>query len=122
MKIKNNVIYNSERPLDIISRYVFKGVALYKFAKIKSIVREHKALLDLTKNDLIGRYGIAGEVKQDMPNFHIFIKEWTSVLNHTVELEIPKIKLTELNLEENELPKEELSYIVWLIEEDIDLS
>ena len=118
MKIQNAKIYNSRGPLDIIGKYNFKGLVLYKFAKIKSVIRDQCELLDLVKNQLIRKYGMAGEIKPGTPTYQFFVDEWTEVLKTEVDIDIPLIKLSELNLNDNEFPSDELSKVIWLIEED----
>lgn len=118
MKIKNHFIYNSLDSIKILSKFQFKGVVIYKLAKLLNIIEEQCNFLEFTKNKLILKYGDNGAISPNHLNFKPFLKEWSDVLTEELEINIEKIKLSDLNLDNNSIPVEVISKLDWFIEQD----
>lgn len=118
MIVKNHELYNSFKSLEVISKFHFRGLVIFKLAKLVNVVEQHFNTLEFTKNKLIEKYGSNGQITAKHLNFKPFLAEWTDVLQQEIEVDLQKIKLSELNLDDNPIPVEALAKIEWLIEDD----
>lgn len=102
MKIKNILIIRADKAIEslIALKLPLKVKTNYKLSKLSLAIRSEASALEMTKNQILGKFISEGEdLTPNHPNFKLFFNEWREVADLETEISIEKIKLEELDVE-----------------------
>ena len=117
MDILNHQVYTSKEALDVLMKVPFKGTVVFKMAKTYKKIMEQYETLELTKSRIILKYNPEGMIDRSHEKFNEFVAEWGEILQSKLDLDVERIKLSELSLEDHSLEPEKLVPVIWLIDD-----
>jgi hypothetical protein len=133
--VKNRDIINSFQLLAKLDDLKgIKGSTKFRLAKIGLMLKSQYDLIIETRNKIAKEafpekpanlekktpFVPAGTIDQESPNLTSFVKDVDTVLEETSSLDLPTLKASELNLDNNDLPFTVLMGLDWLIIQDLD--
>lgn len=132
MKIKNSQVLDGLATLQKLepegkSKYKFGMTTRLSFAKnVNKLMKRNEVLQKVREKALqeknLGQYAVKddnGSTKEDPEALKRFIIEWTSVMEQEEEVPLTPIKISELRLEENEIPFCLIAPLLgWIIQEE----
>lgn len=121
MELRLREILMSEQVLGALASEKLKTSTNWKIMKNLKKIQEETQIFETFKAEKIKQYGKFDEeqndyiLTQDNENYAVVVSELEELLNQTVNLDIQKIKLEEI--ENVELNVQQLFKIEWMIEE-----
>lgn len=103
MQIKNIQTLMAERAIEalISLKLPLKVKTNYKIAKISLAIRSQASVLQLTKSQLVDKYGENGSIDPNMPNFKQFFAEWKEIGDTSFDIDVDKLSFEELDIKDN---------------------